>query len=578
MLYKILRIILLALIPLLFLFICVAIIINQPPSYAVISDPTYVYLLNGLNFAQGKFISGSYIHPGMPLQLICGIVIKLTHLFAGQDPDIVTDVFSRPEFYILMINISLTGILAALIFFMGWFTLMITGNIIISFLMQSVVFTNQTMLYQLNIIGAERFVVPFILILITLLIWYIYDNSKHRLIYIFIGIAIAFCCMQKLTMLPLAFMPLFMLKTKKDWFQYVISLCVTAFILSVPIMSHYSRMFEFFTHAAQHSGLYGEGKSQFIDLAAVRPNLSTLFGFMKLPVISLIVLILFIPISWLKKSRQPESVNRIRRIMIGMAGSELLILLMIIKHFKAHYYAPVAAFSFFNLFLCLEYLRIQLFLKNRKLFNLLLASLCLISLVGFGNVKRLLAESNKAKKLEKTLHQLEICCHNSPVIIIPRYYGSPFVEFSIMSGYYWSYNRNQYGTKLKEMYPDSYLYTAEWGIFNMAYVHQKTKDVLLLYDKFILSYYYEDTLAVNSFFRELNEQNRRYSCKRTFFNHDQGYAIDEIKFFPDSVRRKQVPAVIPDMEKNDTLTHDQTCSIITKSGKYFLKFQNPGEI
>ena len=51
------------------------------PFYSKSSDPEFPYLINGLNCAILKFnYIGHIDHPGTPLQIFNGLVIRMTHL------------------------------------------------------------------------------------------------------------------------------------------------------------------------------------------------------------------------------------------------------------------------------------------------------------------------------------------------------------------------------------------------------------------------------------------------------------------------------------------------------------------
>lgn len=573
-----LKIGILAILPLLFLFVGLILLLMQPPHFAILTDPEFFYLLNGLNLAQLKIFSGNYTHPGVPLELLCGFIIKATYLIAGHYPDIVTDVLHRAEFYVMVINISLIILISIIYYSVGLIILKITNKILVSIFLQSALFVNHIVLFQLTILVSERMVPPFAAFLICLLIWFIYSEHNNKYFSILLGIIIGICIMQKLTILPIIIFPFFIIKTKKDILKYVSSLTITVLILLIPIISHVKRIYEFFSNMFSHTGLYGDGKSDIIDFSAVLPNLSTLFRDMTIPMYCLIILMLLIPLVFLIRHNKTERILKIRRIMVGLAISEILIVLMILKHFKPHYLTPVAALSFFNLYLGFEYLQ-QKILHNRKVWsNIIIGLLCLIPLAEYSDFKSLFSGFDRKKQIEQAVGDIDLCYRDYPKIIIPRYYGTPFVEFSLFSANYYSYNIKQYGARLKELYPLSFVYTSEWGTFDMAYDGHKTADILLRFDKFVLSYYHEDTVILNSFFRELNELNKDYTFRRTLYYPKQGYVIGEIQFLQKPISQQLKYSYFNDMESDDSALYRFFTTDVAKSGQKSLKQDNENDL
>ena len=570
-------VILLLIVPLLFFIIGLSMLSAYPPHFTLITDPEYCHLLTGLNIAQFKFISADYMHPCVPMQLLTGAIIRLVYFFAGQEANIVSDVFQRPEFYVSAINISFILVIAILFFIVGNIVASITGEVLVGIFLQTIVFANHITLFQLTVSVPERLALPFIALLICLLIWYIYKGSMPPNYPILLGVAVGFCVMQKYTMLPLVILPLFITKTWKERLLYFLSFIVTFALLFIPIISHLKRIREFFTGMFSHSGLYGSGKAQFFDLSSVAPNLSVLFHDMAIPMFCMLILIIFLPIVYLVKINKSEIILRIRKIMLGTALVEVIILLMVLKHYKTHYFAPAAAFSFFNLFLCYEYIKQRFLPNNTLILKIALGMFCFIPLLDYSRLKSDFTDYRKKTETEKLLHQVEVYYRDYPTLIIPRYYGSPFIEFSLWTANYYTYNMKQYGTELKELYPLSYIYTLDWGTFDMAYDGHKTNDILLRHDMFLLSYYPEDTAIVNSFFRELNALNKTYTFKRTLYNKNLGYAIGEIRFVEDSTLKESVFAYSQDMETKDSIVSNLISTVVAKSGIGSLKLDDQHE-
>lgn len=108
-------------------------------------DPSYVYLINSLNFAQlSGFGVGHIDHPGTPVQVFGAIVVKLYHTLSNGNIDIAKDVFSRPEDYLLQINRAFLLLNSIALLLLGIFVYRISRDLYLS------VFASSRHLYREN--------------------------------------------------------------------------------------------------------------------------------------------------------------------------------------------------------------------------------------------------------------------------------------------------------------------------------------------------------------------------------------------------------------------------------------------
>jgi hypothetical protein len=98
------------------------------------SDPEYVYLLNSLNFAEGRQ-PGHVDHPGTPLQIAGAFILRSFHFFRNHSP-LAEDVLKNPETYLRLMNGIFLFLAVLLIFLTGWFAFKKTSDKRFSFLVQ----------------------------------------------------------------------------------------------------------------------------------------------------------------------------------------------------------------------------------------------------------------------------------------------------------------------------------------------------------------------------------------------------------------------------------------------------------
>ena len=136
----------------------------------------------------------------------------------------------------------------------------------------------------------------------------------------------------------------------------MISLFVSIAILSLPVIHALHSMFDFFISMTTHSGIYGSGEQNVIEVSSIIPNFEMLFHCYPLTMCFIVIILVFMPLTFLNKTKSARII-RIRSIILGLIAAETLMLLMVVKHFKIQYIAPDLALTFFNIYLIVEYFK-----------------------------------------------------------------------------------------------------------------------------------------------------------------------------------------------------------------------------
>jgi len=132
--------------------------------YAINSDPSYLYLFNGLNIATLQ-PAAHVDNPGTTTQLFSALAIRVTSFIKGTD-DIQKDIILHPEEYInIIINRALFIVCLAMLFLFGVFSFKFTGSLWFSLFFQSIPFFS----WQLMRIFMK--VSPEMMIFISCLLW-----------------------------------------------------------------------------------------------------------------------------------------------------------------------------------------------------------------------------------------------------------------------------------------------------------------------------------------------------------------------------------------------------------------------
>ncbi|MCX6270963.1 MAG: hypothetical protein NTU44_07035 [Bacteroidetes bacterium] len=311
------------------------------PFYLTRIDPEYIYLLNGLNVSVLRFDRiGHFCHPGTPFQLLTGIFIQLTWWIAGQGT-IVKDVITRPEFYLSWSSFCLTLLISSGLWWAGKVVYRTTKRITDALVFQAGFFLNIFVLEYASRYLPDRFLALEVLILCVLCFRYLYDDTlSSKRFAVLAGLVMGLSLVTKFNVLPVLLIPVFLLRKWKDRLLYLASCIGMAFICFLPVINHFRDFRGFMTDIAGHSGLYGTGSEQVIEINSLINNIFLIFkenfAFSALLAFSLTGLIF-------SMVKPPDHQNRMKekRLLISFLVCVAVGLVFVAKHYRDYYFIPV---------------------------------------------------------------------------------------------------------------------------------------------------------------------------------------------------------------------------------------------
>lgn len=374
---RLLRYIPLLVIPILF-FITGNILKNiQGPYYLNFYDPSYVYLINALNLAQG-FGVGHFDHPGTTVQLITAIIVKIYHWISNADSDIVKDVLSRPENYLRVANLVFLFISTITLFTAGIFTYKISNNLFLSFIIQLSPFVSMQIFYGVIIITPDNFLIFVSICFLTLLIYYLYNATalqsvtslKFLLLFsVVCGIGVA----TKLNFIPLFIIPLILIQNRKNKILFLFFSFVAFLIFVLPAISNYSRFIEWVQRLLVFSGHYGTGSAVVIDSSSFIKNLGSIFIKDNIFFASYLITGVTLICYYFRKNKSPIKSNicqKQSRLLTAIFATINLQVILVAKQYAQYYMIPSFMLLMLALFLCASLLS--------KIFRFRLNTLCII--------------------------------------------------------------------------------------------------------------------------------------------------------------------------------------------------------
>jgi hypothetical protein len=468
-------------IPILFLFFSLELLKILGPLSLRHGDPDFIYLFSGITMGNLHFDVGHVDNPGTPLQIIVAIVTRLTHLIAGNG-SYIEDVISRPDFYLHKVVLFNQLTISFLMFFMSYKLLPVLKSYFMLILLQLSFFTGWAVFYNTSVILPEVLIFVPVVLLVIQLINYVNSPSpnlpnKEALT---LAIICGFGLSLKLDYFPLFFIPIFILKGWKQIGLYTGISFVCFVLFAFPIIKRYKFFYNWVTGLILHSGKYGIGERNFIDLKSFFGNLKQLIDFY--PFLYLILGLLIVLSICVKFNLVRPSETKLARVLYGILFTTVIHTLLVAKHFGLGYMMPSIYMLPFMIFIFISCFPIVNYLKN------IIASIfILIILLGFIKERQSVLAwkiPQMKNKIETSIDIKKITGHK-PLMIIDQPYNFYYPESPLLFGWFFQGKyKPVYKEELIRLYAEVYVYDGGpkkfflWGdLFSMPEITGKYSQV-----------------------------------------------------------------------------------------------------
>ncbi len=496
-------------------------------------DPEYVHFISALCVSTGKFSQANIDHPGSVLQLLLALIFRVVYFFRGHNLPYFQDVIGNSDMYLSVGNLVITVIISAAMLLAGKAVKKITNNILYAMAIQTSPFL-LNIWYDISgrIYPELLFVIP-VFILQVLLLREIYRQDENDKSQIFLyAFAVAFGMSLKMTFIPFVILPLFLIKTTKARFKYLLYTIISFFMLSLPVLFQLNKFRHWMTDIFVHSGSYKGGAKNIIDSALFIKNFKTLLSSEReFFYAAIVILILFLILLFFKKSKKV-----LFRISLGLILVFLGFIFIVSKQYAVRYFIPALLFFPFMLILIKEI--IESYISKRAV-NIVL-SIMLVIIIGYklkqeipyirivsNSVSRQMAARIETRDVAKTLKK------DSYKIIVSQAYGCPYHEYAIMYSFaVGGKNWPDYKEKLDKLYPDTYQYFT-WDNTLKYWGKSFDPDKIIASGKPVYLYLEKDKKELyNKTINKLFENHKGYTVKKKllFVNPQNGEAILQIYF------------------------------------------------
>jgi len=298
-------------------------------------DPTYAYLFNGLTFATGSTDIGHTDHPGTPLQLFCGLIIRLMSLFRPGN-SLVSDVLNHPETYLQGISLGLVLLSCASLYFLGFQIWNHTKNKVLAVFVQLAPLLSLKSVFFLPVVTTESLLLSLVIFMTAILVKPISEGTgisrNTQFIIAFIsGLIMA----TKISAAPVLLLPFLLIRGwKRKGLFLLFSLLSFAFWIA-PVWHKMGAFLTFIANLFTHTGKYGTGEPSWIDWPVFLVNLKEII-FKEWPFTLHLVLLLT---GWIYPSVKRKSFQR--GLLSVMTLTTLVAILVVARQHSFHYLIPV---------------------------------------------------------------------------------------------------------------------------------------------------------------------------------------------------------------------------------------------
>lgn len=319
-------------------------------------DPSYAYLYNSLNMATFR-LSGHIDHPGTPMQVIGGVVLRIAYTINPFGGDSITDaVISQPEFYLNILNKSVAWMSVITLIVLGLFIFRFTKNIWYAILIQTTPLFSEILLYNgfLRISQEVVLMIGSITFGAFCLFWLFRQGQKPPKFFSDgFGIITGFGLASKIIFLPLMLIPMIISGGKKNRIRYLKASILSFIFFTIPIIPAYHSMVWWIVRLFSHSGIYGSGDTTIINTTTYFADLKSmiigepllLITFLLTFIFLMVLLIGKITVKYKVRALSHVDSNKSFLLLLAIFITQAIGFIVTAKHPKTSYLMPYLCLS-----------------------------------------------------------------------------------------------------------------------------------------------------------------------------------------------------------------------------------------
>jgi hypothetical protein len=301
-------------------------------------DPAYFYLLDALNLLNGE-PPGHIYHPGVTVQALGALVIKLHWLVAGGG---IAEALADPETHLRWMSNAFVVLNALALIVVGVVARLVSGNLIAALVCQLAPFMSTIVIKHAFLPKPESLVVFATLALIAQALLTLNGEmtrqARDRLAIGF-GVVAGFTVATKLTAAPMLVLPLFVLRGWRPFMIYAVSSIIAFAVFFAPAHGREMAFFEYIVRLATKTGPHGSGDAGVVVLDTYTQAIVKILKRPSLKV-PLIVSAIALLVTWLRARRGGQVAAAEVWLVIGVGAAQLAQTLVVAKQPTAFYMIP----------------------------------------------------------------------------------------------------------------------------------------------------------------------------------------------------------------------------------------------
>lgn len=419
------------------------------------SDPDYVYLLNAAAVAT-LHSPGHTDHPGTPVQLLGAVVLRMTHLTAGQN-ELAADVVNRPELYLTVFHRTMLGLYTAMLVLAGWALMRFCNSPPLALCLQLTPWLSVSSMNAMTRVMPEPMLLTVSAGLAAILLIHAQAGRQVHARQFTIGyaIVIGLAVATKVTALPLAVIPLLMLPNHRSRGWYAAGALMSFVVLTLPMISRYKGFAVWLMHLFTHTGKYGSKEAGFPETGVYLQSIVTLCR--QEPVLTGLVLLAGAAAVWglmnLHTSDEGNPKTAHSRVLLAVVSAQLLQLIVVAKHPDPRYLVPALGLLGINAALVWQRITRS---ERRPWLRLCVVAMLLVAaaIVHTRGLRRL----NRALEAQRAAHErvAEAAVSRGAAAKRIYYYGASAIPYALQFGD--RHCNSLFAKEIATEYPDVYYY------------------------------------------------------------------------------------------------------------------------
>jgi len=325
------------------------------------SDPSYAYLFNSLLLTE-HHVPTLVEHPGTVCQVLGAKVLTCVHRFR-RPGRLVDDVLRDPEFYLNFMNTTLLLLYAAALAASGYLVWRSCGSWLAAAMYQLAPWASFTCLLHLCFLEPEPLLLTTSTVFGALVVMYVTrpNSAFANRFALPLGAVAALALGSKITALPLVIIGLVLLPGVRSRLVFLSIVAGGSFLVTLPILSKYIAVYDWFRANATHVGDYGSGATGLIDPQRYLGDLGALVIAEKVLTVTVTLSMAVIAMSWLLPACQTrdDRFRLVRRALAAVVLGQLVSFLIASKRPSGHYLMTSLGLVGLNLVLIHQLLRAQ---------------------------------------------------------------------------------------------------------------------------------------------------------------------------------------------------------------------------